>query len=188
MADSETNRLGKHADIDDLRVLAAQHERDIATLTKDVEDMVHGLDGFRRDVEMRFNQIGERIQPKFGLMAQWTAVALVIVFGVSTPIAYHFNDKIQSQEQQMQRSVEVARENERQRELANTTNLNQLDERLQREFLLAQQTTREAADSLQEQMDRRLGVIEANHIRETDRFMQELQQRQMNDSTRSDRP
>ena len=188
MSDSETNRVSKHADIDDLRVLAAQHERDIATLVKNVETLVHGLGEFRHDVEFRFSQFGERIQPKFVLMSQWSAVALVIVFGVSTPIAFHFNDKIQSQEQQMQRSVEVARDNERQRELANSTSINQLDERLQREFLLAQQTTRETADALQEQMDRRLGVIEANHVRELDRDMQELQQRRMNDSTRSDRP
>lgn len=87
-------------------------------------EFAHTTEEWRREVSTKIDGLNRETRPNVGLMAQWAGVVLSIIALVSTPIAFHFNDKIST-----------------------------LDAKLQKEYGLVNDSMKEKVDSLRIQFD-----------------------------------
>jgi hypothetical protein len=87
-------------------------------------DFTQSTDNWRRELSAKIDSINRDSRPNYGAWIQFAGILLSIIFFVSVPIAYHFNSAILG-----------------------------LDLKLQKEYNLINETTKEKVASLQKNFD-----------------------------------
>jgi hypothetical protein len=119
---------------------------------KQIETLHEEFSLLRRDLSAAINALGDRLStataPNFSTLAAWATVVIMIIGMVAAPVAFHFNSGIQHLDQKLQKEYTLISDAQRQ-------SIIELDTRLQREFLTANQAVRDTASVLKEHWSER---------------------------------
>ena len=177
---------------DGWRETAARHEGDIATLKAGQQEIQQSIKELVTHFDKRFDQNERNAQPDKKLLAQWVSILLVIIGMVGGIIAYSLNDKISGVITRQQDAVAALSLAGTEREVKLWKELDRGDVRRESEAatlrenvkataLALKEDWREAATSLQGQIDRRMGNVEATQNAQTNRELDELARRRLSD-------
>lgn len=149
----------------------ARLEGELEQLVTTVNSLARSMDNWQRDMGQKIDGLAKDNKTDFGLMAQWAGIVLTLVAMVAAPIAYHFNKSLDA-----------------------------LDHKLQKEYALVNDTTRERLDGLKAQfldvqingspltrdrlskLETQVAGLSIYQATETTRALDELHQRRLKDA------